>query len=313
MNNRFFTLAEAFVAVVRHNSITEAAAELRTSKSGISQKISELEALVDASLLKRTTRKMTLTPAGRKLFETCVGAVDATAKAAIEAGAVTEPGGPVTGRVTLSGSNSYLTHIILPALPRFLQDFPRVRPILVGSDRRVDFAEENVDLGIRIGPADAGRHHAVPLTPLSRVLCASPELVQSLGGLSHPDALTDAPCILREQENADWIMERDTATHCHRVSGAKLVVNTIELSHHAARKGLGVALLAKVIVRDDIARGHLVQVLPDWGFADIPVTLLSRRSRMGKTAVRTLHRYLVAQIGKRNISTRIVEGQPLLA
>jgi len=297
MNNRFFTLAEAFVAVARDNSITEAAAELRTSKSSISQKISELEALVDASLLKRTTRKMTLTPAGQKMFETCVNAVDATAKAAIEAGAVTEPAGPVTGSVTLSGANSYLTRIILPILPPFLEAFPRVRPILVGNDRRVNFAEENVDLGTRIGPVNSSRDQATALTPLKRILCASPELLQLLGGLSSPDDLADAPCILREQESAEWIMERGAATHRHRVSDAKLVVNTIELSHCAARDGLGVALLAEVVVRDDIARGHLVNVLPEWSFSDIPVTVLSRRSRMGKTAVRMLHRHLVNKIG----------------
>ncbi len=297
MNNRFFTLAEAFVAVARHNSITEAAAELRTSKSSVSQKISELEALVDASLLKRTTRKMTLTSAGQKMFETCVNAVDATAKAAIEAGAATEPAGPVTGSVTLSGANSYLTRIILPILPEFLGDFPRVRPILVGSDRRVNFAEENVDLGIRIGPVNSGRDQATALTPLRRILCASPELLQSLGGLPCPDDLADAPCILREQESAEWIMKRGATTHCHRVSDAKLVVNTIELSRCAARDGLGVALLAEVIVRDDIARGHLVNVLPEWGFSDIPVTLLSRRSKMGKAAVRMLHRHLVNKVG----------------
>lgn len=298
MNNRFFTLAEAFVAVARHNSITEAAAELRTSKSGISQKISELETLVDASLLIRTTRKISLTPAGQKMFETCVNAVDVTAKAAIEAGAVTEPSGSVvTGSVTLSGANSYLTRIILPVLPRFLEDFPNVRPILVGSDRKVNFAEENVDLGIRIGPVDSSKDQATPLTPLKRILCASPGLVQSLGGLSCPDDLADTSCILREQESADWIMKQGTVTHCHRVSDAKLVVNTIELSHCAVRDGLGVALLAEVVVRGDIARGHLVNVLPEWGFSDIPVTLLSRRSRMSKTAVRMLHQHLVNKIG----------------
>ncbi|MCF6305790.1 MAG: LysR family transcriptional regulator [Rhodobacteraceae bacterium] len=297
MNSRFFTLAEAFVAVARHNSITEAAAELRTSKSSISQKVSELEALVDASLLKRTTRKMTLTPAGQKMFETCVNAVDTTAKAAIEAGAVTEPAGPVAGSVTLSGANSYLTRIILPTLPQFLEDFPRVRPILVGSDRRVNFAEENVDLGIRIGPVNSGRNQATALRPLRRILCASPELLHSLGGLPSPDDLADAPCILREQESAEWTMKRGTVTHSHQVSDAKLVVNTIELSHCAARIGLGIALLTEVVVRDDIARGHLINVLPEWVFSDIPVTLLLRRSRMGKTAVRTLHRHLVNKIG----------------
>ncbi len=297
MNNRFFALAEAFVTVARHRSITEAAAELGTSKSSISQKVSELEALLDMTLLQRTTRKMTLTPAGARVFESCLGAVDATEKAAVDIGMVADRAGAPSGHVTLSGSNSYLTHIIMPKLAGFLANSPDIRPILIGSDRRVDFAAENIDLGIRIGPVHSDKYRTTALAPLKRILVASPELIKTHGGLRHPKELVDVPCILREQEKAEWNMVCGEQTYCHRVPAANLVVNTIELSHEAVRRGLGIAVLADVIVRGDIERGVLVQALPEWAFADIPVSLLSRGSKVGKPAVRMFYQHLVFEHG----------------
>lgn len=298
MNNRFFALAEAFVTVARHRSITEAAAELGTSKSSISQKVSELEALLDVTLLRRTTRKITLTPAGARVFESCLGAVDATEKAAVAIGMVADRAGVPSGSVTLSGSNSYLTRIIMPKLAGFLADYPDIKPILIGSDRRVDFAAENIDLGIRIGPVHTDKYRTKTLAPLKRILVASPELMKTHGELRHPEGLADVPCVLREQEKPEWNMLCGGQAYCHRISTANLVVNTIELSHEAVKRGLGVALLADVIVREDVERGALAQVLPEWAFADIPVTLVSRVSRLGKPAVRMFYQHLVSEHGE---------------
>lgn len=298
MNSKFFSLAEAFVAIVRQNSITDAASDLKASKSSVSQKLTELEAMLDVNLLDRTTRKMRLTPAGRKVFEQLVGPVDAMEDAVFKVGIAADLTGAVRGSVTLSAANSYLTHVITPKLVGFLVDFPEIKVHLIGSDRRVDFTTENVDLGIRIGPVQAGTYRSTSLQPLKRILCASPKLIESTGPIEQPDDLTGIPCILRDQEKAQWEMSCGGKNHSHRISGANLVVSTVELSLAVARNGLGVALLADVVVRKDIEEGRLVHILPEWRVADIPVILQARQPRMGRPAVRVLFHYLISELGK---------------
>ncbi len=297
MNNKFFALAEVFVAVVRHNSITDAASTLQTSKSNVSQKISELESLLDVVLLNRTTRKMTLTPAGTRMFETCVAAVDVTANAAISVGLLADKASVPRGRVILSASNAYLTCLVLPGLSGMLRKFPQIRIVLVGSDRRVDFSSENVDLGIRIGRLDKGEYHTTALEPLKRIICASPNFLEKAGKLKHPRELKLAPCILREQESRDWSMMCDHKRHTHIVNDPVIEVNTIELAHAAARNGVGLALLSEVVVREDIKQGRLRQVLSKWTMEKIRVNLLYRQSRIGRPAVRQLYNHLVNNFG----------------
>ncbi len=295
MNNKFFAQAEAFVAVVRYHSITDAAHDLRTTKSNISQKLSELEAHLGVTLINRTTRKMALTPAGHKVYRTCVEAVDQTAKAAFDVGAVMAGDGQKpSGRVRFSGSNAYLTHVVLPLMGRFMAQYPDIEVVFHGSDRKVDFLAEDVDLGVRIGAGVDDTYLATLLKPLKRILCVSPAL---MGAINEPADLQEIPNVLREQENPVWEMRRGKDVWNHSVSASRLVVNTIELCQQAVKGGLGVALISQVVVQDDLDARRMVRVLPQWNFDEIPVVLLSRQSRIASPPVRVLRRYLMGELG----------------
>ncbi|MEE9313176.1 MAG: LysR family transcriptional regulator [Rhizobiaceae bacterium] len=296
MNNKFFAHAEAFVTVVRCNSITLAASELKTTKSNISQRLADFEAHLDLKLLRRTTRKMELTPAGERLYQTCAKAVDATMIAAAEIGHEHQTNTQPAGRVTISGSSAYLTSIIIPIIRPFLQSYPDIEPIFIGSDRRVDFAAEDIDIGYRIGPVRTESFLATPAPPLERQLCASPEFLRMYELIKHPKDLALLPCIQREQEKPLWRFQRGEDTASHQITDPAITVNIVEMARAAVINGLGLCVLASAVIEQDIRDGQLQQVLPEWKISPIPVTLLCRQSRLIKPQVRALHKFLTSQL-----------------
>jgi len=296
MNNRFFAHAEVFVTVVRCKSMTAAAVELQTTKSNISQKLSDFEALLDLKLLHRTTRQMKLTPAGERLYQTCAKAVDATIVAAAEVGHTYKTIAHPAGKVTISGSSAYLTSTIIPIIRPFLQDYPEIKPVFIGSDRRVDFAVEDIDIGFRIGPVRTGNYLATPAPPLERILCASPQLLQTQNPIKHPKDLASMSCILREQEKPQWQFQRGKKTVKYQITTPALTVNIIEMARAAAINGLGFCVLASSVIEQDLHEGHLQHVLPEWKVSPIPVTLLCRHFRLQKPQVNALHKFLVSQL-----------------
>lgn len=299
MNNKFFTYAEVFVAVARNNSITLAAQELQTTKSNVSQKLSDFEATLDIKLMHRTTRRIKLTPTGARVFKVCCDAVDQTLKAAAELNLNYAPQTRPSGKVTLSGSNTYLSKLVLPNVQDFLAENPDIKLVLIGSDRKVNFTEEGVDLGIRIGPVTPNKTVSTPLQPLTRLLCASPGfLACQAAGLQHPDDLAGLAYITREQEKPVWQLRNGTKTYEHHVVGPRISADTIEMAHAAAINGLGLCVLASFIIENDIQQNRLCRVLPAWEISPIPVTLLWRSSRIIKPQVNLLRKHLIAKLGR---------------
>ena len=296
MNNKFYAQAEAFVTVVRCNSISGAALELKTTKSNISQKLADLEAFLDVELIHRTTRHMSLTPAGERAFQTCERAVDETVNAALLVGALAKPEDRPSGKVKVSGSNTYLTKCVLPEMRAFQENYPEIETVFVGSDRRVNFSAEDIDMGFRIGPIAATRDKVFPLKPLKRILCASSDLLDRYGNIDHPKDLKRIPCILREQEQPVWKMELPEGSYEHHILETTFRANTIELSLEAAIQGLGVSLIAEVVAADAIAQGQLVQVLPDWSIDPIPVSLVIRGTRQNRAQVQALRHHFVSRL-----------------
>lgn len=293
MNNQFFSQAEAFVTIARCGSITAAAEELGTTKSGISQKLSSFEARLGLRLFDRTTRQLSLTEAGTRILEICRPPVEQILLAEQTIGFSANMDATPEGRVTLSGSNSYLTREIVPRLSGFQQKYPNVEVFLKGGDKRADFAGEDIDLGIRVGPVMNVGLLAIPLRPLQRHLCASPTLLDRLGHPNIPEHLTGFPSVLREQEKPIWTFSNGRHSVSHHVRSIALKVNSIELAYQAVLDGIGIALLADIICADDLATGKLVRLLPEWQASKINVSLLARTRKPLKPQVEALRTYLI--------------------
>ena len=150
MGRRFDHLGdvEAFIAVVEHGSLTAGAVALSTTPSVISRAIARLEARLGSQLLRRTTRRIGLTEAGRVYLEQTRAAFSLIDDAER---AIQGQEGELSGRVRLSVPTTYGHYRLPPLLQRFASQYPRVQVELNITNRNVDLVAEGFDLAIRLG------------------------------------------------------------------------------------------------------------------------------------------------------------------
>lgn len=281
------------MATVRDGSMTAAARGLNTTKSGISQKVSLLETDLDLKLLERRGRAVVPTAAGERMFELFVPMVDAALEA--EAHLFESSGKTLSGRVAVSGPNSFMTSVAMPILAEFSSDHPNVQIELRASDWSVDFAAADIDLGFRIGPVPQGRFIRTTLADTQRMLYASPDFLKQNAGVQRPPDLAGVHCVLRHQEPSIWRLLGPNK-QLETVKPARtIIVDTMEMAQSAAVESAGVALLPKLVAAPDIETGKLVAVIPEWSSEPVDVTLLCRPNSLPKPQVAALRRLLMSR------------------
>lgn len=291
MNDRFYSRAKALVATVRAGSMSAAAAELKTTKSAISQKLALFEAELGLVLLDRSGRAVAPTAAGRRIFEICAGPVDAALEAEAELGFARS--GKTAGRVSVSGPNSLLGTVFVPLLAGLRSRCPEIELELHADDSKSDFAAEDIDLAFRTGPADKGRFISAALPSAQRAPYASPAFVERVESVTQPAELASLPCILRTQEPDKWLFKNEDAQHQVVEPIIGLRVNTMELAYAAVLEGQGVALLPSLLAEPDEQIGRLVRLIPDWSTDPVSMTLLCRPERLSAPSVAAVRRYIL--------------------
>jgi DNA-binding transcriptional LysR family regulator len=166
----------AFVRTVSAGSFSGAARQLGVTTVAVSRNVQRLERELGVRLLQRTTRSLSMTEEGRRLFEATRGALSAleTAHEAI-AERVSEPSGLVRILAVTGFSRLY----VVPLLATMRARFPRLSFELQSSDRVVDMVEEGFDVGIRVGQVSDGHVVVRKLADVPRVICAAPDYLAS--------------------------------------------------------------------------------------------------------------------------------------
>lgn len=281
-----------FAKVVEAGSFVGAARELDLPKSTVSRRVAALEARLGARLLQRTTRKLSLTDAGRAYYEHAARAlaeVDAAERAVTQLAEV--PRGKL--RVTTPLNFGFLA----PIVADFAIRYPEVEVELVGTDRVIDLIEEGFDLAIRAGKLRDGSLVGRRIGALERYLVASPGYVKRHGRPKQPEDLRDHECLIfgGSSDGATWKLVRGGQTRTVRVTG-RLVVNDFEFLDEAARRGLGLALLPVHRCADDLRDGTLVRVLPDWCAPGQPLSAVYPSARHLAPKVRAFLDHLGARM-----------------
>jgi len=256
----------AFVEVARQRSFVRAAENLQVNVSAVSRAVAALETRLGVRLLQRSTRRVNLTEAGRAHLPRCETLLDELAEA--EA-AVSARHSAVQGLLRVSGPGGLgLTHLV-PLLPELLRRHPQLALDFEMSNRFVDLIEEHYDLAIRIGTLRDSRLAARRLGSNRRVLVAAPAYLRERGPPKHPRELTDHTClILTLSAHAEnWNLVDKSARHTVRVDGP-LRSNHALAVRAACVSGLGIALLPRFSIIDELASGQLVHVLPRWATAE---------------------------------------------
>ena len=298
MSRRFDHLGdvEAFIAVVEHGSLTAGAVALSTTPSVISRAIARLEARLGSQLLRRTTRRIGLTEAGRLYLEQSRAAFSLIDDAER---AIQGQDGELSGRVRLSVPTTYGHYRLPPQLCRFAAQYPRVQVEVNITNRNVDLIAEGFDLAVRLGALPDSGLVARKLEDATLCLVASPAYLARAGTPTRLDDLHAhacvpfvmpstgrvAPWMFRvEGEDLDW-------TPPTRLEVSDDVLGVVSLAEH----GVGLCQSYDFIVRDRIERGRLVEVLPALRGRSRPFSLIYAPHRRLSAASRALIEVLCAE------------------
>ncbi|MES0023034.1 MULTISPECIES: LysR family transcriptional regulator [unclassified Mesorhizobium] len=277
-----------FVAVARERSFTRAAAKLGTSQSTLSSTIKELEARLGVRLLTRTTRSVSPTEAGERLFQSLVPRFEEIESDLASLVAFRDkPSGTV--RITLS--DHALQTTVWPKLQPLLNDNPDVRVELYSDNGMKNIVEERFDAGVRLGESIDRDMIAVRIGPDWRLVAvASPDYFSRHPVPTAPQDLVDHDCINMRQATFGglyaWEFARDGRDLRVRVEG-KLTFNSSIPMIEAATSGFGIAYVPENLVSHHIADGRLRLVLDDWSppFAGYHLYYPSRRQLSPAMAV----------------------------
>jgi len=281
---RFDDLA-AFAAVVSESSFTRAAAQLGVSQSALSQTVRALERRLDLKLLNRTTRSVSPTEAGERLYR---AAGPRFADIEAELAVLGELRGKPAGTVRITATEHAVRTLVWPRLRPWLPKYPDIKIEISSDNRFTDIVAERFDVGVRLGGDVAKDMIAVRMAPDMRMaVVGTPAYFASHPRPRKPQDLTEHDCIgLRLPTHGgllNWEFKRRGRKVNARVTG-RLVFNASDLIVAATLAGHGLAWIPDDIVADYVAKGRLTSVLDDWA-ASYPGYHLYYASRRASPAV----------------------------
>jgi DNA-binding transcriptional LysR family regulator len=254
---------QCFCRVVETGGFAAAARDLDCSPSMVTKTIQQLEVWTGARLLARTTRRTQLTEAGERFYAYCRRVLDDTERTLGEIRAAT---GELSGRVVVAVPVSLTLAFLNDPLHAFQAAHPSVELELRLSDRPVDMVRDGVDLALR-GRAQLEDSSlvAVPLMAMRRAVAAAPEYWRRLGKPEHPSALAAHNCLpyLLGSDATRWQFDGPGGPHVVEVHGSFRADNSLVLID-AMRRGVGVGLVPRVMMRAELAEGRLETALDDW-------------------------------------------------
>ncbi|HEY7638770.1 MAG TPA: LysR family transcriptional regulator [Steroidobacteraceae bacterium] len=258
-----------FVKVAQYESISRAARSLGMPISTVSRRLSVLESQLGATLLRRTTRRVSLTPQGRDYFNQCQEPLSLLQDAErVLTQGQQQPEGLLRMSVPVAlGQPSFLEF-----LSRFLKAQPRIRVDLFITNTFLDLVAENVDVAIRFGELRDSSVVATRIGKNVRYLVATPEYMKGRPLPAEPAELARHDCVLLHGRNneSDWDLISGRRKARVHVAGpvSSRDFNTVSTFVY---RGHGIGLLPSTYCDAEIAAGRLVRLLPKWQSAPVPV------------------------------------------
>lgn len=285
----------AFTKVVGHGSFAEAGRVLGLTRSAVSKAVMELEQILGARLLDRTTRRVSPTEAGLAYYERCVDILASVEETELQVSRLhDEP----KGVLKINAPMSFGAHYLGSAVADFMRRYRELTVELSLNDRFVDPVEEGMDVTIRIAALSDSSLIARRLAPARRVLIASPDYLKTHGAPAHPDDLAAHRGLHYGHTTTLVRWHLTEAGRSLSVAvGSALCANNGDVLRDAALAGQGIALLPTFLVGPDIAEGRLQVVLPDFPPTELGIYALYTPSRYLAAKTRVLIDFLVERFG----------------
>jgi LysR family transcriptional regulator, regulator for bpeEF and oprC len=271
-----------FVAVVRSGSFTRAADALQTQKAHLSRVCTRLETRLKVRLLQRSTRSLTLTEAGRELYErasTILSALEETESAMERSQAAPQ------GLLRVTCGEEFGTLVVVRWISLFMQQHPQVNVEAELTNRVIDIVHEGFDLAVRVGTLEHSALSARKLGEVHYGFYASPQYLKGKPAPTAPLQLSQHDLVVFGASNPSWHLVRGEESVTFKPKARFRANNNLAVRQCAAG-GLGIALLpdfqAAPLVRD----GLLKPVLKGWGREPVPVHAVFASSRYLSPKVR---------------------------
>jgi DNA-binding transcriptional LysR family regulator len=286
------TAMKVFCEVAASGSFSATADKLDMSRAMVTRYIGELETWLDARLLQRTTRKVTLTDAGESCLrrsQQMLALMDNIEEETLR------HDGELRGQLRLTCSMSFGFAHLAAAISDFLTLHPQLKIDLNVSDRTVNLVEERIDLAIRISSEPDPMLIARPLVRCDSILVASPGYLAKHGTPQSPAALTEHGCLSYANFGRSiWSLQRGDE-HVQVAVSSRFSANEATVLLHAALANGGIALQPTYLVKPYIDNGQLIALLPGWQVPAMTIYALYPSRRHLSPAVRALLDFLVGR------------------
>ena len=292
---------EIFVEVAQQRSFTAAGQRLGLSRAMVSKTIMQLEDKLNARLLHRSTREVSLTDAGRAYLAPCMATVSQAQEAARSVAQVVQTGAALAGPLRIQAPSSFGSAWLADAVARFSLLHPQLRAELFVDDALLDPIRHGFDLTIRVGGIpDSSALAMRPLAPCRAVLCASPAYLAQQGMPQTPQDLLNHQCLHFSHltDGTNWHFQRDEGGQREEVSvrvQAGFTANNGLVLQQAAKQGLGIVYSTTFLAWRALLDGSLVPVLAGWSLPLNYLSALYPASRQLSPKVRALIDFLVLE------------------
>jgi DNA-binding transcriptional LysR family regulator len=285
----------SFVRVVERGSLSAVAREEGVGQSTVSRHVAELEAALGASLLSRTTRRLTLTDEGRRFHaeaRTILRLVDEATDG------VRNAGGGLTGTVRVSCTAALGVRHVCRALFALQDRYPGISIDLSLTDERIDLVREATDVAIRLGPLAESSLQRKAIGNSRRILVASRGYLADHGRPQHPADLARHLAIrMSNVAGSDTLCLHGPDGATARIPvGGRLLVDHGLAAREALAEGRGIAAAHVWLVDDLLAAGAIERVLPDHAPEPVPLSILVVPGRIRIKRVRLVVDALAAAL-----------------
>lgn len=250
-----------FIHVARSQALSAAAKHLGIPTATVTRRLQKLEDHLGCKLINRSARHFSLTAEGETYFDAYA---DQIQKFEDTNQSLTELTQAMTGDLHVMAPTNISTGLLHPMWVEYVKEHPKVRLKLNVSNQLQNMLAENVDIALRIGPLPDSSLYQQRLGRVTTVLIASPEY---LSDHSIPQNIDDLRShkIITSTNLSNWLLYHSGSQKKITVRPeTSIEVNDIQIVRKFVLQHLGISLLPKSEIHEDLKNGRLVQILPDW-------------------------------------------------
>lgn len=288
----------SFCRVAEMSSFAAAARDLGLPTASVSASVKRLEETLGVRLLERTTRKVSLTDAGRAYYDRVLPIIDDLLDAeALTSSVVAE----ASGRVRVAAPTHLAEAILVPRLPNFACAHPNIVLDFALADRPADMVGESVDIALRIGPLADSAMTAMKLGAFRQTVCASPDWILRNDGIEHPsDLSTHLATAYRFPGSAKgypWVFKKDGCVEEHSPT-ANILFDDLDAYIASGCTGLGPVCALSFQLKRHIEQGSLIKMLQDWDGVEIDVHAVMAERRLRSRRVELVLEWIKSSVSQ---------------